>query len=134
MGGMLFFSLRGGINHPKLVVSIHLKENLSVVNINYLLMPCNVKDKLRDNMHDKHDTSIVKLSLMPTSPIIFTTLKLKIHYLFEFIVIIKFVLPSHHSETHFPHKDLAIAQVGATPFIIFTFHFLGLWLSRKLLM
>ena len=134
MGGMLFFSLRGGINHPKLVVSIHLKENLSVVNINYLLMPCNVKDKLRDNMHDKHDTSIAKLSLMPTSPIIFTTLKLKIHYLFEFIVIIKFVLPSHHSETHFPHKDLAIAQVGATPFIIFTFYFLGLCLSRKLLM
>ena len=47
--------------------------------------------------------------------------KFKIHYIFEFIVIIKFVLPSHHSETHFPNKNLVIAQVGATTFIIYIF-------------
>ena len=47
---------------------------------------------------------------MPTNPIILTT-----------IVILKFVLPSHHSETHFPYKNLIIAQEGATSFNIFIF-------------
>ena len=47
--------------------------------------------------------------------------KFKIHYLFELIVVIKFVLPSHRSETHFPYKNLVIAQVGATPFVMFIF-------------
>ena len=45
-GEMLFFSLRGGIIQV-LVVSIHLKENLPVVNTNYLLMTYKIKDKLR---------------------------------------------------------------------------------------
>ena len=62
----------------------------------------------------EHDDCIVKLSLMPTSPIIFKNL-------FEFIVIVKFVLPSYHSETHFPYQNLVIAQLGATPFIMFIF-------------
>ena len=58
---------------------------------------------------------------MPTSLIILTTLKkLKIHCLFEFIVIM-FVLRSHHSLTYFPYKNLVIAQVGATPFLMFLF-------------
>ena len=42
-------------------------------------------------------------------------------YLFEFVVIIKFVLPPHQSETHFPCKNLVIAQVGAILFIMFVF-------------
>ena len=59
---------------------------------------------------------------MPTCPIIFTTLKkFKIHYPFEFIVITKFVLPFYHSETHFPYKNLAIAQAEAILFIMFIF-------------
>ena len=33
----------------------------------------------------------------------------------------KFVLPSHCSETRFPYKNLVIAQAGATPFIIVNF-------------
>ena len=33
----------------------------------------------------------------------------------------KFVLPSHCSETRFPFKNLVIAQAGATPFIIVNF-------------
>ena len=45
-GEILFFSLSGGIIQG-LVVSIYLKENLPVVNINYLLMTYNFKDKLR---------------------------------------------------------------------------------------
>ena len=45
----------------------------------------------------------------------------KIHNLFEFIVIIKFVLPSHDSETHFSYENLVIVQIGATPFIMFIF-------------
>ena len=38
--------------------------------------------------------------------------KIEIHYLFEFVVIMKFVLPSHHSQIHFPYKNLVIAQMG----------------------
>ena len=40
MGGLL-------PRFSSLLVSIHLKENQSVVDINYLLMTYNVKDKLR---------------------------------------------------------------------------------------
>ena len=36
-------------------------------------------------------------------------------------MIIKFVLPSHHSESDFPFKHLVISQVGATHFIMFMF-------------
>ena len=46
--GILFSSLWG--DHPRfssLIVSIHLKENLPLVNINYLLITYNFKDKLR---------------------------------------------------------------------------------------
>ena len=63
--------------------------------------------------------------------------KFKIHYLLEVIVIIKFVLQSYRSETHFPYKKkIVIAHVGETPVIVFLFclTFLGLWLSTKLLM
>ena len=48
MWGILFSSLWG--NHPRFrnpIVSNHLKENLPVVNINYLLLTYNFKDKLR---------------------------------------------------------------------------------------
>ena len=47
--------------------------------------------------------------------------KTKIHYLFKFTVIIKSALPSYHSETHFPYKNLVIAQVGAFLFIMSVF-------------
>ena len=47
--------------------------------------------------------------------------KFNVHYPFEFIVVITFVLPSHCSETHFPYKKMVIAQVEATPFIVFIF-------------
>ena len=46
-GGILFFSLWG--NDPRfstLIVSIRLVEHLPEVNITYLLMICNFKDKL----------------------------------------------------------------------------------------
>ena len=43
MGEMLFFSYRGVIQC--LGLSVHLKENLPVVNINYSLMTYNFKDK-----------------------------------------------------------------------------------------
>ena len=33
----------------------------------------------------------------------------------------KFALPSHHSETHFPYKRLVVAQVEAPPFIMSIF-------------
>ena len=45
MEGMLSFSLRRDIQG--LVVPIHLEKILSVVNINYLHMKYNFKDKLR---------------------------------------------------------------------------------------
>ena len=45
----------------------------------------------------------------------------KIYYQFEFIVIVKLVLPSYYPETHFPYKNLVIAQVRATRFIMFIF-------------
>ena len=47
-GKMLFFSLRweeGGVTRG-LVVSIHIKENVPVVNINFLHMAWNFKGKL----------------------------------------------------------------------------------------
>ena len=44
-GEMLFLVFARNIQ--VLVVSIHLKENLPVVNINYLLMTCNFNGKLR---------------------------------------------------------------------------------------
>ena len=46
-GGILFFSLWG--DDPRfstLIVSIRLVEHLPEVNITYLLMTCNFKDKL----------------------------------------------------------------------------------------
>ena len=68
------------------------------------------------------DNCLVKLSLMPNSLIILTTLKkIKIHFLFDFIVIIKFILPCDHSETHFPYKTLGMAQVEGTIFIMFIY-------------
>ena len=57
---------------------------------------------------------------MPTSPILSLLFSI-IYYLFESIVIIKFVLPSHHSESDFPFKHLVISQVGVTHFIMFMF-------------
>ena len=48
MGGILFSSLWG--DHPRfssLIVSNYLKEKLPVVNINYLLVTYNFKNKLR---------------------------------------------------------------------------------------
>ena len=53
-----------------LVVSIHLKENLPVDNINYLLMTCNFMEQIKTL-----DNCFVKLILMPTSRIILTTLR-----------------------------------------------------------
>ena len=45
LGGMLFFSIREIIRG--IVISILLKKNLLVVNMNYLLMTYNFKDKSR---------------------------------------------------------------------------------------
>ena len=45
MGGMLFFSIREIIRG--IVISILLKKNLLVVNMNYLLMTYNFKHKSR---------------------------------------------------------------------------------------
>ena len=46
-GGILFFSLWGDDpRFSRLIVSIRLVEHLSEVNITYLLMICNFKDKL----------------------------------------------------------------------------------------
>ena len=53
-----------------LVVSIHLKENLPVDNINYLLMIYNFMEQIKTL-----DNCFVKLILMPTSRIILTTLR-----------------------------------------------------------
>ena len=53
-----------------LVVSIHLKENLPVDNINYLLMTYNFIEQIKTL-----DNCFVKLILMPTSRIILTTLR-----------------------------------------------------------
>ena len=53
-----------------LVVSIHLKENLPVDNINYLLMTYNFMEQIKTL-----DNCFVKLILMPTSRIILTTLR-----------------------------------------------------------
>ena len=47
MGEMLLFILGGWEIIRGLVVSIHLKENLPVVKINYLIMTFHFKDKLR---------------------------------------------------------------------------------------
>ena len=47
MGEIMFFSLRDWPGIRGLVVSIDLKENLPVVNINYLLMTYNFKVKIR---------------------------------------------------------------------------------------
>ena len=44
IGGMLLFSLKDEEINTCLVFSIHPKENLSVVNINYFLMTYNSKD------------------------------------------------------------------------------------------
>ena len=112
------------------VVSIHLKESLPVVNINYLLMTYNFKVRLRYLLWAWKLYCRVKLNAQPSDYSHYSK-KFKIHYLFELIVIIKFVLLSHDSETHFPYKNLVIAQVGAIPLIMYIFlsnYFLGLWL------
>ena len=71
---MLLLVLWGG--HPRFsnfYRSHHLKENLPVVNINYLRMTYNFKGKLDTSV--KRDNCIVKVSLMSTYAIILTTLR-----------------------------------------------------------
>ena len=73
-GGCCFLLLGGIV--CGLVVSIYLKENLPVVNINYLLMTYYFKGQ-RTNLDIcfKNNNCVVNLSLMPTSMIILATLK-----------------------------------------------------------
>ena len=70
--GCRFIVLRGIIQGS--VVSIDLKENLPVVNINYL--PMTYIFRTNYDICFKHDNCIVKLSLMPTSRIILFPLKI----------------------------------------------------------